>query len=70
MKNPDKEKIETLVKNIIKDKLNDDQFSESNLTLKELKIIEETLCETLHGIFHNRIEYPEMEEKGENNARN
>lgn len=65
MKNPDKEKIEELVKNIIKDKLNDDQFSESDLTLKELKIIEQTICETLHGIFHNRIEYPEMKKKGD-----
>lgn len=53
------------MKNIIKDKLNDDQFSESDLTLKELKIIEQTICETLHGIFHNRIEYPEMKKKGD-----
>ena len=58
--NPSIEKIETLVKNIIKDKLNDDQFSESDLTMKELKTIERTLCETLKGTYHHRIEYPEL----------
>ena len=57
------EKIESLVKNIIKDKLNDDQFTECDLTLKELKIIEKTICETLYGTFHNRIEYPELKKE-------
>jgi len=59
MSKPNMEKIEALVKNIIKDRLNDGQFTECNITIKELNIIEKTLCETLHGIFHNRIEYPE-----------
>lgn len=65
MTNPTLEKIEILIKNIIKDKLNDGQFSECDLTFKELTIIEQTLYETLHGIFHHRIEYPEIKEKGE-----
>lgn len=60
MANPTMEKIEQLVKNIIKDKLNDGQLSDCDLTFKELTIIEKTLLETLHGIFHNRIEYPEI----------
>ncbi len=63
MSKPNMEKIESLVKNIIKDKLNDGQFSDCDLTFKELTIIERTLCETLHGIFHNRIEYPELKDE-------
>ncbi|MCU9613917.1 HD family phosphohydrolase [Caldibacillus lycopersici] len=63
MANPNMEKIESLVKNIIKDRLHDDQFNECDITLKELKMVEKTLCETLHGIFHNRIEYPELKEE-------
>lgn len=63
MSKPNIEKIENLVKNIIKDKLNDGQFSDCDLTFKELTIIERTLCETLHGIFHNRIEYPELKDE-------
>ncbi len=30
---------------------------------KELNIIAKTLCETLKGIFHSRIEYPEANPK-------
>ncbi len=55
---PDRKKIESLVKNIIKDRLNDGQFEECDITLKELKTVEKTICETLYGFFHHRIEYP------------
>src|SRR5690606_471485 len=50
MKNPTKEKIEALVKNIIKDRIQDQQFSECDITLKQLDIVEKTLCESLNGI--------------------
>ena len=63
MKNPTKEKIEALVKNIIKDRIQDQQFSECDITLKQLDIVEKTLCESLNGIFHNRIEYPKPKEE-------
>ncbi len=60
MNQPKPEQIEKLVKNIIADRLQDDQLVECDLTLKELDIISETLCETVKGIFHSRIEYPEI----------
>lgn len=60
MNNPNPEQIEGLVKNIISDRLHDGQLNECDLTLKELEIVANTLCETLKGIFHSRIEYPEM----------
>ncbi len=59
MKHPTAEKIQEIVQSIIKDKLHDGQFDECDLTLKELKTIERVLCETLNGIFHSRIEYPQ-----------
>jgi len=59
MKQPTKEKIAALVKSIVRDRINDQQFSECDITLKELDIIEQTLCQTLNGIFHSRIEYPD-----------
>lgn len=62
MKEPTTEKISTLVKAIISDKLKDGQFDECDLSMKELKKVEKTICETLNGIFHNRIEYPEESE--------
>ncbi|MCM3663963.1 HD family phosphohydrolase [Mesobacillus subterraneus] len=60
MAHPTHEQIETLVHNIIADRLQDGQLSECDITLKELDTVADTLCETLKGIFHSRIEYPEM----------
>ncbi len=60
MNHPTPEQIESLVRNIIADRLQDEQLNECDLTLKELEIVANSLCETLNGIFHSRIEYPEM----------
>lgn len=57
---PTPEQIESLVKNIIVDRLQDGQLNECDLTLKELNTVSHTLCETVKGFFHSRIEYPEM----------
>src|SRR5690606_41895718 len=59
LENPTPEKIEEIVRKIINDRLEDGQFSECDLTFKELDIVAQTICETLQGIFHSRIEYPE-----------
>jgi putative nucleotidyltransferase with HDIG domain len=58
LRNPTMEQIDTMVRKIIKSRLDDGQLSECDLTLKELDIIAKTLNETLLGIFHSRIEYP------------
>ncbi|MFD1926528.1 HD family phosphohydrolase [Sporosarcina siberiensis] len=59
MKDPTSEKIASLVHSIINDKLNDGQFDDCDLSMKELRTVERVICETLNGIFHNRIEYPD-----------
>lgn len=59
MKAPNAEKIQKLIQAIIQDRVQDDQFDECDVSLKELKIIEDVLCKTLNGIFHSRIEYPD-----------
>ena len=63
MKAPTQATIEKLVKSIIADRLNDGQLNECDLTFKELNKVSQSLCETLAGIFHNRIEYPEVEKE-------
>ncbi|MFN7251263.1 MAG: HD family phosphohydrolase [Anaerobacillus sp.] len=66
MAKPTPEKIEMLVKKIITDRLEDGQFDECDLTLKQLNTVATSICETLKGTFHSRIEYPEdVKEKGE-----
>ncbi|NLP51268.1 HD family phosphohydrolase [Bacillus sp. RO1] len=63
LNNPTPDKIETIVKAIIKDRLQDGQYSDCDLTFKELEEIGKSFCETLQGIFHSRIEYPKGEEE-------
>ncbi|MDI2588160.1 HD family phosphohydrolase [Psychrobacillus sp. NEAU-3TGS] len=58
MKEPNAEKIRELIQSIIKGKLLDGQFDECDLSLKEIKIMEESFCTTMNGTFHSRIEYP------------
>lgn len=58
MKEPSADKIRQVVENIIKGKLNDGQFNECDLSMKELKKVESVICETMNGIYHSRIEYP------------
>lgn len=60
MTHPTAAQIESLVRNIISDRLQDGQLNECDITLKELEVVASTLCESLKGIFHSRIEYPEM----------
>ncbi|WML40600.1 HD family phosphohydrolase [Neobacillus sp. OS1-2] len=57
---PTAELIESLVKKIVADRLQDGQLNECDITIKEIETVSHTLCETLKGIFHSRIEYPEM----------
>ncbi|GBF10146.1 HD family phosphohydrolase [Tepidibacillus sp. HK-1] len=59
IKHPTNEIIEEMVRKIIKSKLDDGQLNECDLTLKELEIIAISMLETLKGIFHSRIEYPD-----------
>lgn len=63
MKQPNAEKIRDLVQSIIKGRLDENQFDECDISIKELKIIEKVLCETLNGTFHSRIEYPKEDKK-------
>lgn len=52
-------KIEGTVRRIIKDKLNDGQLEECDLTFRDLAIIAESFSKILNGIYHARIEYPD-----------
>ncbi|MDO5307191.1 MAG: HDIG domain-containing protein [bacterium] len=56
-KSPSNEEIDMIINKIVKDRLNDGQLDESPLTLKDLKIISETLSRMLRGMHHKRIKY-------------
>jgi putative nucleotidyltransferase with HDIG domain len=51
-------KIETVVHNMAMKRLQDGQFDECELTLKELSKIEETLSKSFAAHYHGRVAYP------------
>ena len=63
MKEPTLEKVQNLVHSIIMNRLEDEQFVECDITLKELAIIEKNIVASLNGTFHSRIEYPKLPKK-------
>lgn len=57
---PTPENIREMVWVIINDKLDDGQLEECDLTFKDLDIISDSFCKLLEGVYHKRIEYPEV----------
>ncbi|MCQ2739117.1 MAG: HDIG domain-containing protein [bacterium] len=71
-KNPSSEEIDEIINKIIKERLNDEQLSDSPLTLKDLKTIAETFSRMLRGMHHKRIKYHDelVRELDKNKANN
>ena len=63
MKSPTEAGIQELVKKIIREKLLDDQFSDCEMTTRDIYRVGESACHTLSGLFHERIEYPELKKE-------
>lgn len=55
---PTPAKIQTMVHSIITRRFLEEQFGECDLTLKDLKVIEDHFTRTLVSLYHHRIEYP------------
>lgn len=70
LRKPTVGQVESMIEKIIKGRLDDHQFNDCDLTMKELDIIAKTLKETVMGIFHSRIEYPEDVKRPKSTAPN
>ncbi|MDU1411496.1 MAG: HDIG domain-containing protein [Clostridium sp.] len=58
IQNPTNEKIEEMVNNIIKARIDEKQLINSELTFKDIEKIKQSFLKVLSGIYHERIEYP------------
>jgi len=58
---PTPSRIENLVHDIAMKRLQDGQFNDCDLTMRELHLIEESLIKSLCGMYHARIAYPKQE---------
>ena len=60
MPSHDPQKIEQLVRKLLRDKMTDGQLDNSDLTFHDLDLIADAFYTVLSGVFHERIEYPEV----------
>jgi cyclic-di-AMP phosphodiesterase PgpH len=60
---PTPQKIETMVEDIIRNRLRDGQLDECDLTLRDLSLIRESFNKTLRTSLHRRIPYPDEKDK-------
>ena len=63
LREPTPARIESLVTEISKQKLDDGQFDECNITIEELKTICASLVKSLNAMYHARVQYPEQPAK-------
>ena len=57
---PTPARIEGLVRDLVDKRLDDGQFDECGLTLREIAEIRESLIKSLIAIYHGRVKYPEQ----------
>jgi len=60
LSNPQPDRIREVVHRIIREKVEDGQIDQCDLTFRELERIEATFTQILTSMFHPRIEYPEV----------
>ncbi len=58
--NPTPERIRELVRRIVRERLEDGQLDECDLTFRDLERIAEVFTRLLVSMFHPRVEYPEV----------
>ena len=59
------EKVEALIRKLIREKLDDGQFDDCNLTIRDMNTIALTFTSVITGIFHERVKYPTVDLKAE-----
>lgn len=61
MARPTPNRVEGVIRKIIRDRLQDGQLDECDLTLQDLDVMVGAFMKTLKGIYHSRIEYPDID---------
>ena len=59
---PDQQKVENMINNIISSRIKEGQLDEAPLTFKDITIIKNSFKNILLGQYHKRIKYPKQEE--------
>jgi putative nucleotidyltransferase with HDIG domain len=66
MTDADPKKVENVINNLIKQRIEDGQLDEAPITMQDIKKIKESFASILIGQHHKRIRYPKQNEMEEN----
>ena len=63
------ERIREIVEAVVRERIEEGQFDESDISLRDLRVVAESFIQTLSAVYHPRVEYPqptarELEERG------
>jgi membrane-associated HD superfamily phosphohydrolase len=61
LQDPAPARIKSLVREIAMKKLLDGQFDDCELTLEELRTIQDSLVKSLTAMYHGRVKYPDQQ---------
>ena len=54
------EALEALIRKLIRGKIDDGQLNETPMTMEDIEKVTQAFLTVLSGVFHQRVEYPEM----------
>jgi hypothetical protein len=54
------EEMDEVIRRVFTERLGDHQLDDSDLTLREMDVVRQSFLETLRGMYHPRIQYPQM----------
>ena len=54
------EEVEKRVRDLIEDRMNQEQFAECDITMADLTVVKQTLVNALTGVYHKRVDYPSI----------
>lgn len=58
LSNPTPAQIRNMVDRLVDSIIADNQFDECDITFREIRLVKESFCKVLAGVFHRRIDYP------------
>lgn len=62
LREPTPGRLENLVDEITKKRLDDGQFAECPITVKQLSTIQQSLLKSLNAMYHGRVKYPDQQQ--------
>ena len=54
------EEMDEVIRRVFAERLADHQLDDSDLTLREMDVTRQSFLETLRGMYHPRIQYPQV----------